>query len=98
MNLANDEDSKVTYCAPHGISVTFCSTKLGVSQYFPGGPMVRPLPSNAGSILGRGAKVPHAWWPKTQNIKQKHYCNKVNKGFKNGLNKKKKYYKINNRG
>ena len=67
---------------------------MGVSQYFPGGPMVRTLPSNAGgagSILGGEAKVPHAWWPKTQNIKQKLYCNKFNKGFKNGLNKKKKY-------
>ena len=56
--------------------------------------MVRTLPSNAGgagSILGGEAKVPHAWWPKTQNIKQKLYCNKFNKGFKNGLNKKKKY-------
>ena len=56
------------------------------------------LPSNAGgagSIPGRGAKIPHALWTKKQNIKQKQYCNKFNTDFKNGphqkrLKKKKK--------
>ena len=32
-----------------------------------------------GSILGQGAKIPHALRPKNQNIKQKQYCNKFNK-------------------
>ena len=54
---------------------------------FPGGPVVKTLSSNAGgagSIPGRGAKIPHASWPKNQNIKQKQYCNKFNEEFKNG--------------
>ena len=36
--------------------------------------MVKTSPSNAGgagSIPGRGAKIPHALWPKNQNIKNK---------------------------
>ena len=32
---------------------------------------------------GRGAEIPHASQPKNQNIQQKQYCNKINKGFKN---------------
>ena len=60
--------------------------------------MVKTSPSNAGgvgSIPGWGAKIPHASQPKNQNIKQKQYCNKFNKDFKNGpdqkiLKKKKK--------
>ena len=54
--------------------------------------MVKTLSSNAegvGSIPGQGAKIPHASWPKNQNIKQKQYCNKFNKDFKNGPHKKK---------
>ena len=46
---------------------------------FPGGPVVKPLPSNAGgmgSIPGQGAKIPYASRPKNQkkifkNIKRK---------------------------
>ena len=52
---------------------------------FPGGPVVKTLPSNAGgagSIPGRGTKIPHASQPKNQSIKQKQYCNKFNKDFK----------------
>ena len=44
-------------------------------------------PSNeggVGSIPGQGPKVPHASRPKIQNIKQKQYCNKLYKDFKNG--------------
>ena len=51
---------------------------------FPGSPVVKTLPSNAGgedSIPGQGAKTPHASQPKNQNIKQKQYCNKFNKDF-----------------
>ena len=58
--------------------------------------MVKTSPSNAGgagSIPGRGAKIPHALRPKNQNIKQKQHCNKFNKDFKNGLHQKKKNLK-----
>ena len=54
--------------------------------------MVKTLPSNAGgedSIPGGGAKIPHALQPKNQNIKQKQYCNKFNKDFKNDPPQKK---------
>ena len=46
---------------------------------FPGSPVVKTLLSSAGgvgSIPGRGTKILHALRPKTQNIKQKQYCNK----------------------
>ena len=49
---------------------------------FPGGPVVKTSPSNAGgagSIPGPRAKIPRASQPKNQNIKQKQYCNKFNK-------------------
>ena len=52
---------------------------------FPGGPVVKTSPSNAG-----GAKIPHASQPKKQNIKQKQNCNKFNKDFKNGPHQKSK--------
>ena len=41
---------------------------------FPGAPVVKTLPSNAGgvgSILDQGAEITHASGSKTQNIKQK---------------------------
>ena len=60
---------------------------------FPGGPVVKTSPSSvggAGSIAGQGAKIPHASRPKNQIIKQKQYCNKFNKDFKNGPHQKKK--------
>ena len=59
---------------------------------FLGGPMAGTLPSSAGGaglILGWGTRILHASWPKSQNIKQKPYCNKFNKDFKNGSYKKK---------
>ena len=37
-----------------------------------------------GLITGWGAKIPQASQPTNQNIKQKQYCNKFNKDFKNG--------------
>ena len=58
-----------------------------MKREFPGGPVVKTSPSNAGdvgSIPGLGAKISHASGPKNQNIKQKWYCNKFNKDFKNG--------------
>ena len=51
----------------------------------PGGPAIKTLPSSAGSeasIPGWTAKIPHAMWPKHQNIKEKQYCNKFNKDLK----------------
>ena len=58
--------------------------ELKVKRYnrdFPGGPVVKTLPSNTwevGPILGLEAKILHPSWPKKkkseQNIKQKHYC------------------------
>ena len=54
---------------------------------FPGGPVVKTSPSNAGGLgltPGHGAKIPHALWLKNQNIKQKQYCHKFNEDFKNG--------------
>ena len=38
---------------------------------FPGGPVIKTLPSNtgdAGSIPGCGMKIPHSSWPKNQSI------------------------------
>ena len=59
--------------------------------------MVKTSPSRAGgagSIPGRGAKIPHASWPRNQNIKQKQYCNKFNKDSKNGPHQKKSLKKM----
>ena len=41
-----------------------------------------PMQGGAGLISGQGVKIPHASWPKKQNIKQKQYCNKLGKDFK----------------
>ena len=72
----------------------FLMDKTVMIQDFPGGPVVKTLPSNAGgagSIPGWGAKIPHASWPKNQNRKQKRYCNKFNKDFKNGPHQKRTF-------
>ena len=53
--------------------------------------MVKTSLSSAGgvgSIPGLGTKIPHASWPKNQNIKQKQHCNKFNRDFKNGPHQK----------
>ena len=53
---------------------------------FPGGPMLKTLPSNAEMqvpFLVRELRPPHAWQAKIQNIKQKQYSNRFNKDFKN---------------
>ena len=47
------------------------------------------MPFNAGgvgSLPGRGAEIANASRPKKQNMKQKKYCNKFDKDFKNGPN------------
>ena len=81
------------------------SIKTDVDQGdFPGSPVVKTSPSNAGgegSIPGWGAKIPHALGPKNQHIKQKQYCNKFNKDFKNVPHQKnltKKVYASNEAG
>ena len=59
--------------------------KRCIPQDFPGDPVVMTSPSNAGGkdlISGQGAKISLASWPKCQNIKQMHSCNKFNKDFK----------------
>ena len=60
---------------------------------FSGGPFVKTLPLNTGGtclIPGQGIKFLHASWPKKKkNVEQKQYCNKFNKGYKNGPNQKK---------
>ena len=59
--------------------------------------MVKASPCNAGgagSIPGQGARIPHALGPKNQNRKkQKQYCNKFKKDFKNDPHQKKKILK-----
>ena len=60
---------------------------------FPCDPVVKILPAHAGGaalIPSWETEVPHALWPKNQNIKQKQCCNKINKDFKNGPHRKKK--------
>ena len=62
-----------------------------MARHFPGGPVVKTSPSNAGgsrSFPGWDTKIQHASQPKNQNIKQLLYCNKFNKDFKNGAYKK----------
>ena len=59
--------------------------KITAAQDFPGGPVGKTSPSNAGgvgSIPCWGTKMPCDLWPKKQNIRQKQYCNKFNKDFK----------------
>ena len=67
------------------------NSKWDPERDFLGGPVVKTLPSNAGSagsIPGRGASIPHASRPKNQNIKQEQCCNKFNKEFRNRSHKK----------
>ena len=65
--------------------------RKGIGWDFPGGPVVRTLPSNAGSVgstPGQGTKIPHASGLRNQNTKQKCYCNTFKKDFKNGPHQK----------
>ena len=52
------------------VSINKGATEIHLSRVrpgdFPGGPVVKTLPSNAGgggSIPGQGAMIPHASWP-----------------------------------
>ena len=65
---------------------------------FPRGPEVNTGPSNAGgvgSLPGQGAKIPHDWQPKNQNIKHRNniVTNSI-KALKMVHSKKKKKKKI----
>ena len=54
---------------------------------FPGGPVVKTSPSNAGDaglIPGGGAQIPCASWPKNKKVKHKQCGNKFNEHCKNG--------------
>ena len=54
---------------------------------FPGSPVVKISPFNAGSvgsIPGQEVKILHASGLKNQDIRQKQYCNKFNEDFLNG--------------
>ena len=65
----------------------------GENHGLPNSPVVEAPPctaAGANSIPGQGVKIPHALWPKSQNMKEKQYCNKFNKDFFNGPNQKKK--------
>ena len=62
---------------------------VGIS---PSGPVVKTLPSNAEgirSIPGQVGNIPHGSQPKSKNIKQERYCNKLSKDFKNDPHQKK---------
>ena len=71
----------------HGAS-TVSNSKVSTRD-FPGGPVVKTLPSSAGGAglnPHQGTKIPHALWTKKQNVKKKQYCNKFDRDFE-----KKKY-------
>ena len=54
---------------------------------------------SARSTAVGGAMIPHAWrQKKTQNTKQKQYCNKFNRDFKNGPHPKKEKSKYLDQG
>ena len=63
------------------------SSKKGYHWNFPGGPMVKTLPSNTrdvGSTPGWGTKIPHALKPKIQNRNSSNTVTNSIKTIKNG--------------
>ena len=76
----------------NGLNVQIKRQKL---QDFPGDLVVKTLSSTAGgvgSIPDQWAKIPYGKGKhkrKKENIKQKEYCNKFNKDFKNSPQKQK---------
>ena len=74
------------------INNNFKKKKKRKVRDFPGCPVVKNSPSNtrgAGSVPSWKVEIPHALWPKCQDIEEKQYCNKFNKDFKNDLHPKK---------
>ena len=53
---------------------------------FPGGPVVRTLPSSAEGVglIPGGELRSHVHRGQKQNMEQKQYCHKFNEDFKNG--------------
>ena len=76
---------------PHDLQI-FASLSPPVTATFkmqtPG--LLGQSSSHAGPTPGQGAKNPRALGLKRQIIKQKQYCNKFNKDFKNGPHQKRK--------
>ena len=74
---------------PKNEPLLFYTIKTWVRD-FPGSSVLKTWPSGAGgvdSIPGWRAKIPHVLGPKQTN-KQKQYCNKFIKDFKNGPHQK----------
>ena len=72
--------------------------RKGLFRDFPGSPVVKTSPSNAGgagSIPGLGAKISHVLRQKNQNINQKNIVPKSIKTFKNGPHKRQLLKKVN---
>ena len=62
-----------------------CRGRNNASQRHPwGSPSVWEAKIGREAKIGPEAKIPHAPGPRNQNIKQKQYCNKFCKDFKNG--------------
>ena len=68
------------------INIQCESTFKKQKEDIPSSSVVKTSHSIAGCaalIRDREANIPHALWPKNQNINQKQYCNKFNIDFKN---------------
>ena len=77
----------------HKLSVLKCHTNWD----FPGGPVVKTLPSSAGGvglIPGQGAKIPQASWPKSNVNSRSNIVTNSTKTFKMVHIKKKKSLKV----
>ena len=62
-----------------------CGFQTQKHRDFPCAQWLRLQPSNAGGAglaPGWGTKIPHALWTKTQNTKEKQYCNTFSKDLK----------------
>ena len=67
------------WCLNWDMKIILCIIEGEGGTHFPGGPVVKTSPSNAGSVgsvPGQEAKIPHISMGKNQNINQKHHCNK----------------------
>ena len=86
--MINCINSKDLLCSLILFPYLFPSTpnnKTNNNRDFPGGPVVKISPSNAGGeglIPDWGTKIPCALQTKNQNMKQKQHCNKFNKDLK----------------
>ena len=77
----------ITYTASHKPDKERRKKKSDNIWDFRGGAVVKISSSNAGGSdlnPGQEAKTLHASQPKNQSRKQKQYCSKFNKDFKNG--------------